>query len=203
MPDVEPITGPFPCAAPAPKLATHERGWRSSILLCLVTALTVCAAAPASAVQISRGKWSFGLSGSGGSRSAGVGLGVGYVVVDGLVPSISVSYGWNGFDSGDSHRLETALELRYYLFQNHIVAPFIYADTSHVYLAFRGGVNEDHNFFSTGGGLGIAFFVGQNAAFSFRGGVGTWLGAEQSLFDRGILEEAPIFEYGFGFSFFL
>ena len=77
MPDVEPITGPFPCAAPAPKLATHERGWRSSILLCLVTALTVCAAAPASAVQISRGKWSFGLSGSGGSRSAGVGLGVG------------------------------------------------------------------------------------------------------------------------------
>ncbi|MBT9555053.1 MAG: hypothetical protein IV100_03440 [Myxococcales bacterium] len=200
MPDFEPPTlrtGVLPALAfDAPRRPTRRA-------LGLVATLALLAAAPASAVQISGGKWSFGLSGSGGSRSAGIGFGVGYVVVDGLVPSISMNYGWNGFDNGDSHRLETALELRYYLFQNHIVAPFIYADTSHVYLAFRGGVNEDHNFFSAGGGLGIAFFVTQNAAFSFRGGVGAWLGADQSLFDRGILEEAPIFEYGFGFSFFL
>lgn len=200
MPDFEPATLRNDVS---PKLASVANTRALSRTVGLVATLALLAADPASAVQISGGKWSFGLSGSGGSRSAGIGFGVGYVVVDGLVPSISMNYGWNGFDSGDSHRLETALELRYYLFQNHIVAPFIYADTSHVYLAFRGSANEDHNFFSVGGGLGIAFFVSQNAAFSFRGGVGTWLGAEQSLFDRGILEEAPIFEYGFGFSFFL
>jgi hypothetical protein len=200
MPDFEPATLR---TSVSPPLASDFRARLSRLTVGLVVTLGLLSAAPASAVQIASGKWSFGLSGSGGSRSAGIGFGVGYVVVDGLVPSISMNYGWNGFDSGDSHRLETALELRYYLFQNHIVAPFIYADTSHVYLAFRGGVDEDHNFFSAGGGLGIAFFVSQNAAFSFRGGVGTWLGADQSLFDRGILEEAPIFEYGFGFSFFL
>lgn len=150
-----------------------------------------------------RGKWNLGVSGAGGSRSAGIGIGFAYVVLDALVPSLSVNYGWNAFDAGDSHRLETPLELRYYVFQNDLLAPFMYADTSHVYLAFHGSVDEDRNFFSAGGGLGIAFFVGKNVAFSFRGGIGAWLGADQSLYDRGILEKAPIFKWGFGVSFFL
>ena len=155
-------------------------------LASLATILTLAAVAPrsADAATFEQGRYSLGVSGGGGRSTANIGLGFGYMVVDGLQPSISVGYRWVGADYGDSHQVETKLELRYYIWEFTYVAPFIYVNGSHVFLAFRGTPTEDHNFFRAGGGAGLAFMISRGIAFTINFGASAWLGADQSLYDR-------------------
>ena len=169
-------------------------------MLCLAF---FCMAPTASATTFAKGRYSLGLSGGGGSNSASIGTSFGYMVLDGLQPSIAVGYTWVGGDYGDSHQLRTTLELRYYIYEFTYAAPFVFVNASHVFLGFRGTPEEDHNFFRAGGGGGLAIFVGKSMAFTINVGLGAWLGADQSLYDRGILEGPPLFEYGFGLSFLI
>ncbi len=157
----------------------------------------------ASAGTLDKGRYSFGLSGGAGKRFASVGFSFGYLVVDGLQPSIALGYAWQGYDRADAHRLETTLELRYYVYRHAVVAPYVFVDGSHVYLAYRGAPDEDHNFFRAGGGLGALFLVAPTVGFSVSFRVGSWLGADDALYDRGVLEEAPLLDFGFGFGVFL
>jgi hypothetical protein len=166
--------------------------------------LAVLAGAPdASAATFGKGRYSLGLTGGGGQSSASIGASFGYMVLDGLQPSLAVGYNWSGHDLGDSHKLETTLELRYYIYEFQFLAPFVFVNTSHIYLAFRGTPEEDHNFFRAGGGVGVAILVSRAIAFSINVSIGGWLGANQSLYDRGILADPPLFSYGFGLNFFL
>jgi len=153
----------------------------------------------AGAVSLSRGRFSFGLGLGFTGHSVSVGGSFGYLVADRLQPSISQTYTWQGADLYDAHELTTILELRYYIVQTGIFAPFVYADGGHVFLAYRGQVlDEDHNFFTAGGGVGILLMLADHVGLQLAVRLGTWLGADDALFDRGVLEEGLVVSGRFG-----
>ena len=110
---------------------------------------------PARPSLLQQGRYSLGLSGGFSNSSVSVGAGFGYFVIDRLQPSVNLAYTWQGVDAFTTHQLRTRLELRYYFVETEIVSPFVFADGAHIYLAYRGTVDEDHNFFYAGGGGGI------------------------------------------------
>ena len=160
-------------------------------------------AGQAEAVSLTRGRFSFGLGGGFTTRSVTVGGSFGYLVADGLVPSISQAYTWQGGDGFDAHRLSTSLELRYYFIQTGTIAPYVFADTGHIFLAFRGVGDEDHNYFTVGGGLGVLFILGEHLGLQLGVRLGTWLGADQSLYDREVLDDGLVISGVFGLSLIL
>lgn len=171
----------------------------------LVAFIFVVLLAPlAQANDLKRGRMSFGLSGGFGNRSVTIGGSFGYFVATGLVPILSQSYSWAGGDSVDSHQLRTDLELRYYVIDTSTVAPFVFGDIGHVFLAFRGsGVDEDHNLGTAGGGGGLLIRLGGVVGLELGVRVGAWFGAPDSLYDRGFIDEGAIVSGRFGLSFIL
>ena len=162
------------------------------------------AAAADASRMIEQGRYSLGLSGGFGKQSVSEAAGFGYFVYDGLQPAVSLGYSWAGSDAGDAHQVRTQLELRYYFVAAGWVAPFISADGAHIYLAYRGvGFDEDHNFFYVGGTLGILLIIGDHLGLQLGVGLGTYLGEDATLTDRGALEEGLVISGRFGFSIIL
>ena len=169
----------------------------SLLTLCL---LTVPAQAEKTGL-LSQGRMSFGLSGGFGNGSVSIGGGYGYFVIDQLQPAISVSYSYASGDLADSHQVRTGLELLYYIVETDWISPFVGVDGAHLYLAYRGAAfEEDHHFFYAGGSVGALVILGGSVGLTLGMGVGTWLGADQSLYDRKLLKEGVIFSGRFGLS---
>lgn len=167
----------------------------------LVIGLLVPAASHAK--RLKQGRMSFGLSGGFARSSVTVGGSFGYFVYDQLVPILSESYSWQGGDAGDAHQLRSTLELRYYILDGETVAPFVFGDLGHVFLAFRGSFDEDYNLGAGGGGAGILIRLGASVGLELGVRVGTWFAAADELFELGLLEEGVQIGGRFGLSVFL
>ncbi|MFT7624746.1 MAG: hypothetical protein ACI9WU_003936 [Myxococcota bacterium] len=147
---------------------------------------------------LDQGKVSVGLSGGFGNSSVSVGAGVGYFVIDRLQPSLSMSYSWHGSDRADTHQLRTSVELRYYFIETEIISPFVFVDSAHIYLSYGDPLDEDHNFFYAGGGGGLLIVLGGSVGLTIGVGVGTYLGEDEVLVQRGVLPDGVAISGRFG-----
>jgi len=175
-------------------------------LLLIPALMLMLLAPPASAERrglFDQGKVSFGLSGGFGNRSVSVGGGFGYFVIDKLQPSVGLSYSYFNGDVASTHQLRTSLELRYYLVETDLISPFLFTDAAHIFMAYRGLVDEDHNFFYTGGGAGILLILGGRLGLTIGIGIGAYLGEDEILITRGVLPDGVAISGRFGLSFIL
>ncbi len=174
---------------------------RTPQIVFLIVLFAVSAAAedePERPSLLQKGRYSLGLSGGFSNASVSVGAGFGYFVIDRLQPSVGLGYTWFGDDAFTTHQLKTSLELRYYFIETDVVSPFVFVDGAHVYLAYRGAVDEDHNFFYAGGGGGILLVIGRSVGLTLGIGVGAYLNEDEVLVQRNVLPDGVAVSGRFG-----
>ena len=160
--------------------------------------------AEASALTLTAGRYSFGLNGGFSNRHVNVGGSFGYVLEYGFQPTIAVGYGYRTDDGLETHQVRTTLELRWYAPLDGRFTPYLSIEGNHVYLQWDAATfAEEHHLYLVGGGGGLMVFLTDNIGLQFGVFIGTWLGAEDRLYDLGVVEEAPVVTGRFGLTFML
>ena len=156
------------------------------------------------AKELASGRYSFGVNGGFSNRHVNVGGSFGYVLEYGFQPLVAVGYGYRNDSGVETHQVRTTLELRWYAPLKGRFTPYLSIEGNHVYLSWDLlGAIEDHNLFLVGGGGGLMVFLSDNIGLQFGVFLGTWLGADDRLYDLGVVDEAPVVTGRFGVVFML
>ena len=163
-------------------------------------ALIALLAVPAAAAEgpLSKGRMNVGLGANGGSGYFTIGASFGYFVIDRLRPGISLAYTYHSPSGYTSHEVETDLSLRYYFLDPRPVSPFVVVDGGYIHLAYDGAFDDEFDFFSVGGGLGVLWAMTKSLALDVTVGLVDYLGADPVLFDYEVLPEGVSFRWSFG-----
>ena len=185
-------------------MSLSRRGRYHSLLLALVVLVVGGVSAPSHALELKPGRYSFGLSGGFSNRHVNVGGSFGYVLEYGFQPTLSIGYGYRNEGSFDTHQVRTTLELRWYAPLSGRFTPYLSIEGSHAYMAWDvPTLSEEHNLFLVGGGGGLVVFFNDSIGLQFGVFVGAWVGADDRLYDLGVIDEAPVVTGRFGIIFLL
>lgn len=157
-----------------------------------------------SALTLNSGRYSFGVNGGFSNRHVNVGGSFGYVLEYGFQPTIAIGYGYRTNGGLDTHQVRTTLELRWYAPLDGKFTPYLSLEGNHVYLLWDSpSFSEEHHLYLVGGGGGLMVFLTDNIGLQFGVFLGTWLGADDRLYDLGVVEKAPVVTGRFGLTFML
>ena len=155
--------------------------------------------------RFDQGKMNLGLGAGGGSSSTSSSFSIsasfGYFVIDRLRPSIAVSYRWQDFDGfGSTHEVNTNLALRYYLVETDTVSPFLVVDGGHVHLVDNAFFKDDFDYFSIFMGGGATVAITDNFGLDIILGAIRYLGVDDKLIDRKVVDDGFAFYWTAGFT---
>ena len=177
---------------------------RSLLMVLFVTCSACLGTAEAQAGPTDEGRMMFGLMLGGGNDYFVVGSEVGYFVIDGLRPSLAVSYQSQTRDDYTSHAVEVTPALRYYIGIPGVpLYPFGEVElgvNSFSYEHSSIDQNASFWFYRGGFGGGLLAMLSSNVGLELALGFDKYFGADAELYDIGFLSEGLTFRYGFGLS---
>ncbi len=174
-------------------------GISGTVWLVVLTLITLLGPQILQAKELASGRYSFGVNGGFSNRHVNVGGSFGYVLEYGFQPLVAVGYGYRNDSTVETHQVRTTLELRWYAPLKGRFTPYLSIEGNHVYLTWDSPESvEEHNPFLVGGGGGLMVFLSDNIGLQFGVFLGTWLGADDRLYDLGVVDEAPVVTGRFG-----